>query len=142
VAVRIVLDTNVVVSALIWSGAPYSLLQAVIERDVTLYTSPVLIAELTEVLLRSHLTPRLERVRGSVEQALALYASLTTSVSPSTVSRVVTADPDDDHVLAAAVTAEADLIVSGDHHLLSLGNHQGIRVITPTDALRLILTER
>jgi uncharacterized protein len=58
--VRIVLDANVIVSALIWSGAPYSLLQAAIERDVTLCTSPALITELTEVLQRSHLTPKLE----------------------------------------------------------------------------------
>lgn len=139
---RIVLDTNVVVSALIWSGAPYSLLQAAIERDVTLCTSPVLIAELTEVLQRSHLTPKLERARGSVEQALALYASLTVNVTPSTVPRVVAADPDDDHVLAAAVTADADLIVSGDRHLLALGAHKGIRVLNPADAQRMILTQR
>jgi uncharacterized protein len=114
VAARIVLDTNVVVSAFIWSGTPYSLLQAAIERDVTLCTSPVLIAELAEVLLRSHLTPKLERAIGSVEQALALYTSLTVNVTPNTVPRVVTVDSDDDHVIAAAVTAEADPIVSGE----------------------------
>jgi uncharacterized protein len=73
---------------------------------------------------------------------MALYASLTVSVTPSTVSRVVTADPDDDHVLAAAITAEADSIVSGDRHLLALGTHKGIRVFSPAEALRSILTER
>jgi len=140
--VRIVLDTNVVVSGLLWSGAPYSLLQTAVERDVTLYTSQHLIAELTEVLSRSHLTSKLEQVRGSVEQALALYASLTVSVTPSAVPSVIATDPDDDQVLAAAVAAEADLIVSGDRDLLALGTHRGIRVLAPSDALRLILAER
>jgi len=69
---------------------------------------------------------------------MTLYGSLTTSVSPSDTPRVVPGDPDDDHVIAVGVTAEADLIVSGDRHLLTLGTHRGMRILTRAEALALI----
>ena len=55
------------------------------------------------------------------------------------VPPVVLADPDDDHVVAAAVAAEADLIISGDRHLLALRSHRGISILTPADAFGLIV---
>jgi hypothetical protein len=73
---RIVLDTNVVVSALIWGGTPFTLLQAAIDGKVSLYTSTILLEELGNVLHRSHLASRLSRQQQSVEQALELYAGL------------------------------------------------------------------
>ncbi len=95
---RAVLDTNVVVSALIWGGKPFSLIQAAAEGELFLFTSPPLLAELREVLARPHLASRLEQLRSSVEQALALYGDLALPVIPASVPRVVPGDPDDDHV--------------------------------------------
>jgi predicted nucleic acid-binding protein len=60
-------------------------------------------------------------------------------VTPLEVPPVIAADPDDDHVIAAAVAAEADLVISGDRHLLTLGTHQSIRIVTPVEALGLIV---
>ncbi len=137
---RIVLDTNVVVSALAWGGTPYRLIQAAVDGALTLCTSPALLAELRGVLTREHLASRLERQSSSVETAVAFYAGLTLSVSPETTPRVVPPDADDDHVIAAAVAAKADLIVSGDRHLLDLGAHAGIHILTPAEALVRIST--
>jgi predicted nucleic acid-binding protein len=67
-----------------------------------------------------------------------LYAGLTAHVTPAVVPKVVIDDPDDDQVLAAAAAAQAELIVSGDRHLLMLGSYQGVRIVSPADALRLL----
>jgi uncharacterized protein len=136
--VRIVLDTNVVVSALIWGGTPYRLIQAAVDGDLVLCTSPALLTELRGVLARKHLAVRLERQNSSVMEAVALYGALAVSVSPTETLRVVPGDADDDHVVAAAVAAEARLVVSGDRHLLTLGSHQGIRIVVPAEAARLL----
>jgi putative PIN family toxin of toxin-antitoxin system len=88
-AVRIVLDTNVVVSALIWGGTPYRLSAAAVHGHLVLCTSPPLLAELREVLARGHLGSRLEQQRASVEEVIALYGALAVSVSPTATPRVV-----------------------------------------------------
>jgi hypothetical protein len=136
--VRIVLDTNVVVSALLWGGTPFRLIQSATDGIVTLYTSPELLAELRGVLGHAHLALRLQRQNASVEEAMTLYGALAINVSPTVLPRVVAADADDDHVVAAAIAAKADLIVSGDRHLLDIGSHRGIRIITPTMAVDLV----
>jgi putative PIN family toxin of toxin-antitoxin system len=137
---RAVLDTNVVVSALIWGGAPFGVLEAAASGQINLITSPVLLAELTDVLNGPKLNARLKRVRGSVEDAVALYTALTISVTPISVPRIVPEDPDDDHVIAAAVTGQADIIASGDRHLLRLGTYQAIRIVRPAALLTSIGT--
>jgi predicted nucleic acid-binding protein len=54
----------------------------------------------------------------------------------ATIEGVVVADPDDDHVIACALAAKADAIVSGDGHLLNLKEYQGMRIINPAEAIR------
>ncbi len=70
---------------------------------------------------------------------LADYVEAIELVEPANVPRVVIGDVDDDQVIAAAVAARADLIVSGDRkHLLPLGSHQGIDIIDAAEAARRI----
>ncbi|MCG3186410.1 MAG: hypothetical protein IOMNBAOH_00967 [Rhodocyclaceae bacterium] len=136
---RVVLDTNVVVSALIWGGTPFRLIQAATAGEIELFTSPVLLAELREVLSREHLAARLVEQRSSVEEAIALYGELAIRVSPLATPRAVPNDADDDHVVAVAVAARADLIVSGDKaHLIPLGSVEGIPIVSPAQAVAII----
>lgn len=132
---RFVLDTNVVVSALVWGGQPHRLIEAAAFGDIEIVTSPVLLDELRGVLARGHLASRLQSVHGTVERAVALYAELAIMVSPIETPRVVAADAADDHVVAAAVAAAAAAIVSGDKHLLLLGRHGAVEILKPADAL-------
>lgn len=135
---RLVLDTNVVVSALVWGGVPYKLIEAAAAGDIELVTSPTLLAELREVLSREHLASRLAAQRATVEQSIALYAELAISVSPLATPRVVPGDVDDDHVIAAAVAGAAETIVSGDHDLRVLKTYRRIRIVNAAEALRII----
>ena len=86
---RAVLDTNVVVSALLWGGTPYKLLQAATDGEIELFTSPALLDELRDVLARKDLGERVARQRGSIDQAIALYSDLAVRVSPLATLRVV-----------------------------------------------------
>jgi len=133
---RAVADTNVVVSAFLWGGVPKQLLSAARSQRVDLYTSAALIAELEEILARAKFEQRLGRAGSSVKQILSDYLILAKLVRVGEAPAVVHADPDDDQVLACAIAARAELIVSGDRHLLELSEYQGVPIVTPAEALR------
>jgi uncharacterized protein len=139
---RILLDTNVIISAVLWGGTPRSLMD-VVERDIgaTLYSSSVLIEELADVLTRCFAIERLDILGKKAKEVLVDYRESVELVEPIYVPRVVVHDADDDHVLAAALLARVDWIVSGDKHLLLLGSYQGIDIINAAETLRRISGE-
>jgi len=133
---RLVLDTNVVVAGLLWSGPPRRLLQAAIDGEVDLFSSAVLLDELAHTLGYSKFTKRIESFGTSIAALVAQYTALVSLVAPASVPRVVANDADDDHVIAAAVAARAELIVTGDRkHLLPIGTHQGIAIVTAREVV-------
>ena len=138
--VRIALDTNVVVSALLWRGAPHHLLAAIgRQQRMQIYSSTALLEELADVLTRPSASKRLALIGKTARDVLADYVEIIELVQPASVPRVVVGDIDDDQVIAAAVSARADLIASGDRkHLLPLGSHQGIPIVNAAEALRRI----
>ena len=135
--VRLVLDTNVVVAGLLWNGPPRRLVEMAIGGLVfSPYSSPVLIDELARTLAYPKFASRIVSFGTSIDGLVAQYAALVSLVSPSATPRIVFADADDDHVIAAAVAAQAQLIVTGDRkHLLPIGSHQGIAIIAVREAL-------
>lgn len=135
---RAVLDTNVVVSALLWGGLPYRLMQQAIDGDLELFTSPSLVDELREILTRRHLTKKFNEQRTSVDELATLYLEFARAVSPLSTPRAVPRDVDDDQVVACALAAQANLIITGDQDLLVLNAYQGIDIVTPAQALPLI----
>ena len=133
---RLVLDTNIVVAGLLWNGPPQRLLQAAIDGKVDLFSSAVLLDELAHTLGNSKFTKRIESFGTSIAALVSQYTALVSLVAPASVPRVVANDADDDHVIAAAVAARADLIVTGDRkHLLPIGTHQGIAIVTAREVV-------
>lgn len=137
---RIVLDTNVAVSALLWQGTAHQLLQAVRQRPgAQLFSSPALLAELLDVLSRPFAVKRLALIGKSAREVVADYLVAVELVEPASVPRVVPNDADDDEVIACALAAQAELIVSGDKHLTDLGSHfQVIPIVSPAQAVGLL----
>ena len=127
-----------VLSALLWRGTPHHLLTAIGQRSsIQLHTSTALVEELADVLTRPSAAGRLALISRSAREVLADYIEAIELVEPASVPRVVAGDVDDDQVIAAAVAARADLIVSGDRkHLLPLGSHQGIDIVDAAEAVR------
>ena len=123
---RFVLDTNLLVSGVIATGLPRRLIDGAKAGEFELCTSEVLLAELLEVLSRDKFAARLTQAKLTPQVI----------VSPTDTPRVVPTDPDDDHVIAAAVTGQADLIASGDKRdLLPLGHFAGIDIVTAREAV-------
>ncbi len=133
---RFVLDTNLLVSGVIATGLPRRLIDGAKAGEFELCTSEVLLAELLDVLSRSRFTERLAQAGLTPQGIVDDLRRIAVVVSSTDVPRVVPTDPDDDHVIAAAVAGKADLIASGDKRdLLPLGSFQGIPIITAREAV-------
>jgi putative PIN family toxin of toxin-antitoxin system len=130
---RVVADTNTVVSGLLWYGPPREVLDAARSGKIELFTSSILLAELEDVLSRNKLSKRLKIVGTTPLELVRGYVALGRLVTPLTINPVILEDPDDDHVLACAIAAQADVIASGDRHLLSLKNYEGIDILKPAE---------
>ena len=132
---RLVLDTNTALSALLWGGTPGRLIDAVETGRIELASSAALLAELHGVVSRDKFVKQLARRGLSVADVFEGYAALVLIVTPASISPTVLRDPADDQVLAAALAAHADLIVSGDADWLSLKVFQGIEIVTAAAAV-------
>lgn len=132
---RVVADTSTIVSGLLWQGAPRQVLDAARAGRINLLTSAALLAELEDVLTRVKFAERLQRVGITPRELILGYAALAPLIEPAQIAPVITADADDDAVLACAIGAQAEAIVSGDSHLLKLREYQGIPILTATELL-------
>jgi putative PIN family toxin of toxin-antitoxin system len=126
---RVLCDTNVLVSAFIAGGPPSRVIEAAIDGRLELVLADPVLGELERVLtVKLGFEP--ERVR-ELRTLLIDLASERVD-APAQAPEAITGDPDDDVILACAVAAGVQLVVSGDRrHLLPVGEHRGIRIVTP-----------
>lgn len=131
---RLVLDTNVVVSALLWRGSPRRLLTAAQDRRIQLFASMTMLRELSDVLGRDKFRAKVAASGTGVDGLIEGYATLCTVVRPTSI-RAVAPDPDDDVVIATGIAARADLIVTGDLPFLGVGAEGGVTIVSVADAI-------
>ncbi|MBN2565644.1 MAG: putative toxin-antitoxin system toxin component, PIN family [Candidatus Eisenbacteria bacterium] len=132
---RVVLDTNVLLSALLFGGMPRQLFHECIRGEPRLLTSDALMTELTAVLNR----PRFHLAGDAVRAIVGEVASVAQTVAATAAVTAIPEDPPDNAVLACAVDGKADHVVSGDGHLLDLGVYHGIPILTVREYLESVL---
>lgn len=136
---RIVIDTNILLSGLLWQGTPHTLLNQVRTGTVELVMSQTLLEEFAAVITRQKFAAILQRTTQTPERILNELQALAEVVVAPALPQPVCRDSDDDAVLACALAAHADLIVSGDADLLVLKQFQNMRIVTAAQAVKIIM---
>lgn len=127
-AYKVVLDSNVLISAIVFGGKPRQILQSIIRGKVGLAVSEFILEEVKAVLAgRKFQFP--SPVVHAVMTEIRIMSEL---VEPQVRINKIKKDPDDNRVLECAVESKADYIVSGDMDLLELGAFKGISIVNPT----------
>jgi uncharacterized protein len=135
---RLVIDTNIVVSGTFWRGAPWRLLRQLELGHAIACSSPILLEELADVLLRDKFDERFAAAQTTAMQVFLAFADECELFDAIPLPEPIAPDPDDDWVIATALCANADLIVTGDKPFLELGRVGDVRIVTVAEALALI----
>ena len=127
---RVVLDTNVIVSALLWQGRPGELLALAGEGEIILYASAQIMAELKATLAKPKLAPAITATGNTAKGLIASYRHLVRNTQAKAISGQVSRDSDDDAILACAIAAKAQYLVTGDNDLLVLDRYDDVQILT------------
>ncbi len=124
---RVVLDTNILVSATMWNDSFCNkLIKTITEKEIEIFTSYEILEEYKEVLRRDFKYEE-EDVHKIILELL-LYMQV---IEPITKIKAVFEDPDDDKVIECALESNSEYVLSYDKHLLNLKEFRGIKIITP-----------
>jgi uncharacterized protein len=129
---RIVVDTNVLISAILFGGKPRKILDLVISGSIECFLSTAILDELKNVLCRPKFGVSADACFHIVEE----LHGISILVAPSVQIDAISSDPDDNRVLECAIESRADFIISGDPHLLSVGKFKNIIILSPADYLK------
>jgi putative PIN family toxin of toxin-antitoxin system len=126
---RVVLDTNTVISGLFWRGRPFEVLELMRSGKIKVYTSEAIREELLDVLQRPKFSQKLALLNSSAQEVVNRFISWVEVIEVGEVAKVVASDPDDDQIIACAKLANADFIISGDADILNLKDEISIPVV-------------
>ena len=128
---NIVIDTNVIISGILWTGIPNKIISAVEQGKFTSCCTPSIISEIENVLKRPYFTKRIDALNISVDSIVTGILEFSKLYEDSVASPVVLSDPDDDKFIFCALASQAKYIISGDRHLLDLRQWQGVKIVSP-----------
>ena len=129
---KVVLDTNILVSGVIASGYSASIIDAALREEIKLVSSAHLLEEFSEVITRRHIAKKYPKAAENADILLDFLRAFSI-LTPGMPTEAISIDRDDDFVLACAIGGNVDAIVSGDPHLLSLKSNKGIPILTPKE---------
>jgi uncharacterized protein len=131
---RVVLDTNVLISAILFRGKPGELLDAALRGNIHICISESIIEELTGVLKRRKFIFDSDIVHGLIAEVIAISER----IEPVQSILAISEDPEDNRILECAVAGRADFIITGDRHLLHLQEFGDIKIVNPDQFLELL----
>ena len=137
---RVVLDANVYASALVKpDGPPGRILHLLFaDRTFEVVLSVSILIELRRCLEYPKLRKFIRLTDEEIDRWLLALELTADMVTPSREVRAISDDPDDDHLLAAALEGRTALLVTGDRHVLALGEYEGIRIVAPAAFLKIL----
>lgn len=136
---KIIIDTNVAISGLLWGGAPNQVLKLCRNGVVRILECDETLEEVRSVLQHSKFSDRLSALGATAIEVFSYFMNLATYVpSPKTIPEVIKQDPFDNIFLGLASENSASLILSGDRHLLEFESYKGIQIVTPSEGVSVI----
>jgi len=133
--IKVVLDTNVILSGIIFGGNSRHILDLVVNGKITSLTSPSILLEISQTLTK--------KFKWSKEQVVLAVETLVKSftvVRPKIRINIVKVDKSDNKIIEAADEGKADYIISGDNHLLKIGEYGKIKILSPSEFLLVFLS--
>ncbi|OIP39863.1 putative toxin-antitoxin system toxin component, PIN family [Candidatus Desantisbacteria bacterium CG2_30_40_21] len=130
---KMVFDTNVIVSALLWTGIPHELLVMAKKGEISLAMSFDMLVELEEVLGREKFQHRIKAINTTIEELISSIKLIVKFYTVLEKIEGICLDIDDDMFLECAIASNSKYILSGDMHLLSLGSFRDIQILRPRD---------
>lgn len=129
---RVVCDTNILISALIFpGGSPDELINLARIGEIDLYISPSILNEFKRVL-----EEKFGYTESEIKQRSQRIINISTLINPSEKLSVVKGDESDNRILECAIAAKAHFVVSGDKHLQALGEFQSIKIVSASEFLK------
>jgi len=131
---RVVVDTNILISGLLWDGNESEILKLCKTGEITLIISPDIIIELESVLSRK----KFGLTKTEIDSAIGEILSISKIVNPRAIIDIIKEDPDDNIILECAIEGNAELIISGNKHLFNLKEFMKIPIVRSIEALKRI----
>lgn len=133
--IPVVLDTNVILSAILFGGKPRQIFEMALRGKIQIYLSEPLIEEISAVLHR----PKFHCAPEAIQIILSELISIAKRVEPKRRISIIDDDPEDNRVLECASEANVRFLVTGDSHLLNIKKYGRVRVVTPDQFLEMML---
>jgi len=135
---KIVLDTNVLISALLWKGLPNKILKIIENKELTLCINEFILEELSGVLQRRKFNRRINECKASLEELISGILEISEIFPNIEISPIIKDDLNDNWIISCALASESKYIITGDPHLLKLGKFRNIPILTPRQFLSML----
>jgi uncharacterized protein len=136
--IKVILDTNILVSGSLWKGNSYKILLLIETGKVICILSPSILEEYEKVMRSEEITEKIACKNLVINEIIDHIISMTTLVIPKSRLKVVMEDPDDNKIIECAIEGKSDFIITQDKHLLNLKKNKKIKIITPEEFLKLL----